>query len=78
MKPRVCKTISITRSHHEEVTTHETHPGPNPNHPPFHVNNSAFLRNAEILFYLARDYDQRRQTFSSSISNLCLRLKAHV
>ncbi|KAF3425881.1 hypothetical protein E2986_10715 [Frieseomelitta varia] len=61
--------ISITRSHHEEVTTHEIRPGPNPNHPPLHSDNSTFLRNAEILFYLARGYEQRRQTSHSSISN---------
>ena len=54
--------------------------GPIPNHPPLHSNNSAFLRNAEILFYLARGYEHRRQTFHSSISNLSLNLnsKAHV
>ncbi|KAF3422071.1 hypothetical protein E2986_13996 [Frieseomelitta varia] len=68
------------QSHHEEVTTHETRPGPNPNHPPLHASNSAFLRNAEILFYLARVYEQRRQRFNSAISNLSLNLnsKAHV
>ena len=51
-------------------------PGPNPNHPPLHANNSAFLMNAEILFYLARGYVQRRQTFDSSISNLSLSLNS--
>ena len=62
------------------MTTHETRPGPSPNHPPLHANYSAFLRNAEILFYVARGYEQRRQTFHSSISNLNLNLnsKAHV
>ena len=77
----VYKTISITRSHHEEVTTHETRPGPNPIHPPLHTSNLAFnLMNAEFLFYLIRGYVKRRQTFHSSISNLSLNLnsKAHV
>ena len=55
-------------------------PSPNPKHPPLHANNSAFLRNAEILFYLTRGYEQRRQTFHNSISNLSLNLnsEAHV
>ncbi|KAF3419760.1 hypothetical protein E2986_13695 [Frieseomelitta varia] len=70
--------ISITRSHHEEVTTHETRPGPNPNHPPLHSN---CTRHSEGMprFYSTWP-EERRQMFHSSVSNLGLNLnsKAHV
>ena len=60
------------------MTTHETHPGPTPNHPPLHANNSAFLRNAEILFYLARGYEQSRSIVQFQNLSLNLNSIAHV